>query len=163
MAILLKWRGTKRYTISENGTVYDTLRGKNKPVFYRNGYKCVRLNDGAKDRNEYIHRLLCESFVENPNNLPCVNHIDGDKVNNNIANLEWCDKGKNNRHAYRTGLRRNGRGGGHNSPILCIETGKKYSSITQASEMTGIGRTALNECLSGRNKTCARLHWKYIN
>lgn len=163
MSIVLRWRGTKRYKISENGTVYDTLRKKVKPVFFRNGYKCVRLNDGIKDRNEYVHRLLCEAFVKNPHKLPCVNHINGDKTDNRISNLEWCDKSGNNYHAYRTGLRRNGRGGGFNTPIKCVETGKEYSSITQAAEANGIGRTALGECLSGRNKTCARLHWEYVN
>lgn len=161
--IALNWKNTERYSITEHGDIVDELRGKVKPVFYRNGYKCVRLNDGKKDRNEYVHRLIAMALIPNPYNLPCVNHINGDKQDNSITNLEWCSKSKNNYHAYRTGLRKSGRGGGHNTSIRCVETGAQYNSITQAAEVNEIGVTALNECLSGRNKTCARLHWEYIN
>lgn len=55
-------------------------------------------------RTYQLHRLVAESFIPNPNNLPQVNHIDGNKDNNCVSNLEWCDQSHNLRHAYNNGL-----------------------------------------------------------
>ena len=153
-----------RYYVYADGRTVDCVRGTNLPRYMRNGYITVSLYmcKTKKSPREYLHRLIGKAFVPNPNNLLCMNHIDGDKTNNSPSNLEWCSKGHNNKHAYRNGLRKNGRGGGHNAPIMCIETKRTFKSITQASEECGIGRGAIQECLSGRNKTCAKMHWKYI-
>ena len=53
-----------------------------------------------------VHRLVAEHFIQNPNSLPQVNHIDGDTFNNNAENLEWCDNSYNQKHAYANGLKR---------------------------------------------------------
>lgn len=83
-----------KYQINENGDVKSlNYRGNTKkekilkPIL-RNGYVYVELYglDG-KSRKESIHRLVAETFIENPNNLPCVNHIDENKTNNNVSNL----------------------------------------------------------------------------
>ena len=153
-----------RYYIYADGKAFDRVLDKAMPITIRNGYKCIALysKNTKRTRHEYTHRLVGKAFVYNPKQLPCINHKDGNKQNNSASNLEWCNKSKNNKHAYRTGLRSNGRGGGHNAPIMCIETGKVFDSITQASEKCKIGRSAIQECLSGRNKTCSGAHWKYI-
>jgi hypothetical protein len=154
--ILLEWHGTKRYSISEDGVVLDTIKGKKKPAFTRNGYKCVRLNDSLKDRNEYVHRLLGKAFIPNPLGLPCINHIDGNKLNNSLDNLEWCTYADNLNHAYSHGLNHKTR------KIRCVETGTVYNSIMQCQRETGVNHTSLCEHLKGRNKTCAKMHWEYI-
>lgn len=159
---ILEWHETRRYMITEDGEIYDTLRRKKKPTFLRNGYKCVRINDGNRDVNEYVHRLIAMTNIPNPNNLPCVNHKNGNKLDNNVDNLEWCDKATNNFHAYREGLRKNGRGGGKNTPVRCIEDGIIFPSIQQASEYYNIKHSAIQECISGRNKTCNGKHWERI-
>ena len=153
-----------RYYIYANGETFDYVLNKAMPITIRNGYKCVSLysTNAKRAKQEYIHRLVGKAFVCNPKRLLCINHIDGNKQNNSASNLEWCNKSKNNKHAYRTGLRSNGRGGGHNTPIMCMETGEAFNSITQASEKCKIGRRAIQECLSRRNKTCAGMHWEYI-
>lgn len=64
------------------------------------GYLRVRIRGKRKN----IHRLLALNFIPNPNNYPMVNHIDGNKHNNNLINLEWCTIYQNNKHAKDNGL-----------------------------------------------------------
>ena len=68
------------------------------------GYKVVYFMVGGKKHMQYIHRLLAEIFIPNPENLSQVNHKDGIKFNNNINNLEWCSNDFNMAHAARIGL-----------------------------------------------------------
>lgn len=67
-----------------------------------NGYQQVTLKVNRKSTTKYIHRLVAEYFVPNPQGLPCVNHIDGDKTNNLPSNLEWCTYQDNSLHSYET-------------------------------------------------------------
>lgn len=69
------------------------------------GYRQYHMKVKGVSRKLKAHRLVAEAFIPNPDNLPQVNHIDGDKLNNNVKNLEWCDQTHNNRHALATGLR----------------------------------------------------------
>jgi uncharacterized HNH endonuclease L245 len=93
------------YRIDEEGNVYSYrknrfLKGGN----FSNGYKFVPITIGGKTKNHSIHRIVAESFIPNPNNLPYVNHIDGNKRHNYVDNLEWCSAKENVAHAIRTGL-----------------------------------------------------------
>lgn len=72
------------------------------------GYYTVSLYKDGKAKTFPIHRLVAESFLLPIEGKNCVNHRDGDKENNNVTNLEWCDYSDNIRHAYRTGLRKAG-------------------------------------------------------
>jgi hypothetical protein len=67
-------------------------------------YPLVTLTKGTVPKTFSIHRLMAKTFISNPDNKPCVNHIDGDKVNNKLPNLEWCTYSENLRHAYKTKL-----------------------------------------------------------
>mgnify|MGYP003860008341 CR=1 FL=1 len=62
-----------------------------------------RVNLG-RDNTFLVHRLVAQTFIPNPENKPCINHLDGNKNNNHINNLEWCTYYENNQHAYRLGL-----------------------------------------------------------
>lgn len=68
------------------------------------GYKKVRLSKDGIGANFYVHRLIAEHFIDNPQNKPEVNHKDGNKLNNNISNLEWVTEQENTQHAHDNGL-----------------------------------------------------------
>lgn len=75
-----------------------------KPTINQDGYSYVLLYKNNKIKQSLNHRLAAIAFIPNPENKETVNHIDGDKNNNNISNLEWCTMSENVKHAWRTGL-----------------------------------------------------------
>ncbi len=85
----------KNRFIDKYGVVYDENGTRLKQTLESSGY--LAMNIGGK--HKYVHRLVAEAFIPNPDNLPCVNHKDGDKSNNHVDNLEWCTQLENVRHA----------------------------------------------------------------
>lgn len=71
-----------------------------------NGYFRVSLSKDGVNKTHKVHRLVAQAFIDNPNNLPQVNHIDGNKQNNHVDNLEWCTNSENQKHACKLGLKR---------------------------------------------------------
>ena len=89
------------YYITDDGQVIRN--GKTlQPVLNAYGYYKVTLSKNGKRYEKRINRLVAEAFIPNPNNLPCVNHKDENKLNNNIDNLEWCTYAYNNAYGTRT-------------------------------------------------------------
>jgi hypothetical protein len=68
------------------------------------GYHTAVLYNNGKSKSFRVHRLVANAFIENPNNKPHVNHIDGVKSNNLVSNLEWVTISENQKHAFKTGL-----------------------------------------------------------
>lgn len=91
-------------------------------------YKTVPING----KTRYIHRLVAEAFIPNPNNLPVVNHINGNKYDNNVENLEWVTYSDNTQHALEAGLL------GKCKKVICVETGDTYISITDFGKKHGM-------------------------
>ena len=88
------------YTINENGEVKSIYVSKMlKPRTAGRGYYCYQLRNENGVKNEYIHRLVAKTFIPNPNNLPQVDHIDGNRANNNVSNLRWVSN-YDNMHAF---------------------------------------------------------------
>ncbi|WP_242488066.1 HNH endonuclease [Bacillus sp. TH13] len=112
-----------RYKVNRNGEVYDTKRKRFlKQSSMSNGYKFVTLTQGKRVyKQESVHRLVAKAFIPNPENKPQVNHIDGDKLNNCVDNLEWNTISENLAHAYRLGL---------NSPPLKIGADNPHAKLT---------------------------------
>lgn len=97
----------KGYFVSPSGNIYNKHGDIMQGGVDRCGYRHVILN--RKHKN--VHRLIAETLIPNPNELPCVNHKDGNKLNNSVGNLEWCTHSENTIHAYKTGLQKsNGKG-----------------------------------------------------
>ena len=93
------------YFIYEDGTIVSLLTGKHitKRIDPR-GYYQINLCINGKCKTFKLHRIIATAFIANPNNLPCVNHIDGNKLNNSLSNLEWVTYSDNTKHAVKTGL-----------------------------------------------------------
>lgn len=70
------------------------------------GYFAVSLYKDCKKKNTFVHRLVAENFIENNQNKKTVNHIDGNKFNNHVENLEWCTYSENHKHAFKIGLKK---------------------------------------------------------
>jgi len=96
-----------RYEISNDGQVWikhGTRKGRVKKPYLDRGYPKVQLYDGKKYKCFNAHRLVALAFIPNPNKKPCVNHINGEKDDNRVVNLEWVTHSENNQHAVDTGL-----------------------------------------------------------
>lgn len=76
-----------------------------KTYINNRGYKTIKLAKNKTKKAFFIHRLVAENFINNLENKKEVNHIDGNKLNNNVSNLEWCTRSENMHHAYEMGLR----------------------------------------------------------
>lgn len=86
-----------RYNISENGIIFDTLKNKERKQYNNGGYANVSLDN----KMYFVHRLVAMKFIPNPENKPQVNHIDGNRLNNRVENLEWVTCSENHKHRYR--------------------------------------------------------------
>jgi hypothetical protein len=101
----------ENYTISEQGDIINLVSGKKlKPWIGRGGYLKICLSNSNKKRWVYIHRLVAENFIPNIFLKPEINHIDGNKLNNNYLNLELVTRSENNIHAFKNGLKIGKRG-----------------------------------------------------
>lgn len=164
-------RSVPRYVSNHTGE----LLVKGKVLSQRTnkkGYMCIDIvrNDGK--RCYYgVHRLVALTFLQNPLNKPQVNHIDGNKVNNHIDNLEWCTNSENEKHAFRMGLNKvSGRAGKPKRRVAKIDlnTGETlgvYESIAEAAKENGIASSSnISLCCKktyGR-KTIGGYRWEYI-
>lgn len=101
-------KGYENYQISDNGIVINKKGKKRKTYITSYGYEHIQLHKNGKRKTFRIHRLVAEHFIPNYDNKTEVNHIDGNKLNNNVKNLEWCTRSENQLHAYKIGLQKLG-------------------------------------------------------
>lgn len=134
------------------------------PAMDNKGYNRVHLTKNGIGKTYKLHRLVAKAFIDNPNNLPQVNHKDENKLNNNASNLEWCINEYNRN--YGTGQIRANKT--KTRKIICITTGEKFDSTKEASEKYNICASGIRACCNNKRKSAGkladgtRLAWKYF-
>lgn len=120
------------YSVDKNGNVFSNIttasrrEGMIKPFLNNSGYLRVNLYyPNGKSSKKYVHRLIAETFIPNPENKEVVNHIDGDKLNNSVNNLEWSTQSDNIKHSYRNNLQK--------TAYVAYVDGVRYSNMKEAS------------------------------
>ena len=108
----------------------------------KKGYKAVMFHINGKAKCAKVHRLVAEAFIPNPDNLPEVNHKDGNKGNNHVSNLEWCTRSHNVKHSYDTGLKQPHR--------WTAEERKQISDRNKGQVVSNKQRQQISEALKGR-------------
>lgn len=158
-----KWEDL--YEVSNLGNVRSIRKNKLlKPSLTYRGYLLVGLSKKHTRETWLIHRLVATAFIPNPNNLEQVNHVDGNKLNNILGNLEWCTRLQNVAHARQIGLVNSDKG---NKPIPIIQYDKEmvqiqtFESGIEAAKTTGFFQSGINHCLKGRLKTYKGYVWRY--
>ena len=142
----------KEYEVSDDGLVRrkDTKHIL-KPWIATGGYLYVAFSENCKGHTKRLHRIVAKAFCDNPDGKPHVNHIDGNKTNNVSSNLEWCDRSENQVHAFSNGLQTH-IGKYPVKSVVCVNDGKVFGTIRQASEHYGICRSAIYACCTRGSK-----------
>lgn len=146
----------------------------------RQGYYAVKLYKDNNKKTIPVHRIVAKTFLKNNENKPCVNHIDGNKLNNNVSNLEWCTYSENTLHAYKNGLQKiteKQRENCREMSRLGNEKNKKkvnqyekngtfikqWECISDVYRDLNIKTTSISACCKRKRKTAGGFIWKYAN
>ena len=159
-------KGSEDYIIFENGSILNCVTDRFLRINNGAGfYKSVRLRKDNKPKTHHLHRLLANAFIPKIDGKRYVNHKDGNKLNNELSNLEWCTHQENMKHAYDNGMlyqsEKNKRATleAKFKPVINTENGIYYESIKEAASAYGLSSGILGRYLSGNrtNKTPLRL------
>lgn len=153
-----------QYEISSNAEIRHKIRKKIRKVSVgKRGYPVVSFKKGGKQYLRTLHIMYSRAFIPNPENKKEVNHIDGNKCNCTLSNLEWVTSKENNHHARDTGLHTSD----GDKKIAQYKDGvlvATYKSASEASRVTGFNRGNICSCARGNTKlkTTKGYEWKYI-
>lgn len=150
--------------VKRKNTVENTFKilkqvpnSKNKSCNY---FIVTLVTPEGKHKNVCVHRLMAETFLPNPENKPQVNHIDGNKQNNQLSNLEWVTQAENAQHAIRTGLDKKD---SCNKEVHQYDLKgnyiASYPSLTKAFLSTGIQNANISKVLRGERKHAGGYYW----
>lgn len=168
-------KGTNgKYKVSSFGRIIGAYGRLIKPIRTPKGYVRVKIWYGSTYRTRMIHRIVAEAFIPRPDGKAQINHIDGNKTNNRVDNLEWCTQSENMRHRVDVlGIRPASH---HVVKVRCIETGRVFRSAAEAARSVGLSRSGIGAALrksyttcfregkmkSYQSKTAGGYHWEYV-
>jgi hypothetical protein len=161
------------YSVSNLGNMKNNLTNRMMKPTVKGGYYHISLRNDIKRKNLKVHRLVAFAFIENHENKSDVNHIDKNKLNNNISNLNWMTRKENNIHRCQ-GIKISSN---KNKQVLRIDNNtnevlEKYNSIEQAgiwafengyTKTPHNGRNAIGNCVTGLSKLAYKFRWEYEN
>lgn len=174
------WKDIKGYEGLYQVSSFGNVKSKRKVLSKRvtnSGYISIGLWKKGKRKEKLAHRLVAEAFINNPNKLPIINHIDENKINNNVKNLEWCS------HSYNTNVYTKN----HIEEIkekasrckLNTKYGNTYKNILQSTldggkikiwansitikKILGFDNSAILKCCRGKRKTAYGYKWQFAN
>lgn len=162
-----------RYLISNYGRIKnrDGWIMKQKPS--KDGYVRILLFNGKKYKAEYTHILVAKAFLPKPTSKSEVNHIDADKSNNLLWNLEWVTRSENHYHAVSLGLKpENPTKGKRYEDNPCVKPVyqydmqgnfmKKWNSRREAADFYGCQPNSISRAMNGERKSCAGFIWRHL-
>lgn len=161
----------KGYTITTEGRVFNRFGRElfgEKPKPPQVGYQRITFTIKGVSERWLMHRLIATLFIPNPNHLPYVNHIDGDKLNNRVENLEWVSAQDNTLHALATGLKvpksTAGYGQGKSTAVLQVDPKtdqiiQEFPSMKQAAQAVGGDFQLISAVVNGKRKTHKGFKW----
>lgn len=139
------------YAVTEDGRVWSYKRNKFlTPVSNGKGYLQVCLSKDGKVKRHYVHRLVAEAYIPNPDNLPQINHKNEIKKDNSVGNLEWCDNQYNIDYSL-------------SKPIRCVETGEVFNSIMDCARKYNLQNGNICSVLKGRRMHTCGLSFEYVD
>lgn len=163
----MKIKGYENYEVTTTGEVINVKTGRIlKPGKDGGGYLFVILSKNGIKKNFHIHRLVAESFIPNPDNLPCVNHKDEDKTNNLVTNLEWCDCKYNINYGTRNErMAKTMTNGKTSKTILQLRKDGSFvciwSSVNEVQRQLGYSSGNITKCCNGKYHTAYGFKWCY--
>jgi hypothetical protein len=139
-----------------DGVVYNRPKREIAQTKDKKGYLTVGLMMDDGNRKSFkVHRLVMIAFSKQPNDKPQINHIDSDKTNNCLWNLEWVDQHENMEHSVISGTK-------WTKPVKCINDGIIFKSMRSAERYYGIGHKEISKCCHGAMETIKRLSFKFV-
>ena len=183
MEVWKKIKGYDNYLINNDGDIFSLNKNKIlKTPKGKNGYFIANLYNKGKIRTVCVHKLVAETFIKNNNHYPCINHIDGNKLNNRVENLEWCTYSHNTKEAFRLGLQTTWTGTKFGKehpnykfrgkwktqkPVAQYDKDnnliKKFNSACEVERILNISMSHISECCKFKRKSAGGYIWRYID
>lgn len=157
----VKIDGFEKYEVSNLGKVRNIKSGiMLKPWITKDGYLRHCLYKHNKQKKLLLHRIIATTFIDNPEGKPCVNHIDENKLNNDLSNLEWCTERENAVHGTR--IKRIAEKLSKKVIQLDLNDNvlKEFESMHQAERETGVSVSSISNCCNGRRKSAGGFKWR---